>query len=146
MINLFKALSFKLKSIPYNFCFLLYLVNYLLFISCLLCLRIVQNLNIHGMVVLLPWSPTRIKGPPNLLASMWWLCLLSKCWRNNHLAIELANPPWPLMDPIYIFHGIIQWYFSMITFIWNHLSPYNFFIKPTSLHYEGITIKWTLKP
>jgi hypothetical protein len=38
-------------------------------------------------------------------------------------SIELANPPWPFMDPIYIFHGMIQWYFSMITFMQNHLSP-----------------------
>jgi len=50
------------------------------------------------------------------------------------------------MDPIYIFHGMIQWYFSMITFMQNHFSPYNFFIKPTSLQYEGITIRPTPKP
>jgi hypothetical protein len=29
------------------------------------------------------------------------------------------------MDPVYIFHGKIQWYFFMITFMRNHLSPYN---------------------
>jgi hypothetical protein len=61
-------------------------------------------------------------------------------------SIEITNPPWPLMDPIYIFHGMIWWYFSMIIFMQSHLSPYKILIKPTSLHYEGIAIKLAPKP
>jgi hypothetical protein len=44
------------------------------------------------------------------------------------------------VDPIYIFHGMIWCYLSMITFMHNHLRPYKIVIKPTSLHYEGIVI------
>jgi hypothetical protein len=58
-------------------------------------------------------------------------------------SIDLANPPWPLMNPIYIFHGMIRWYFSMIIFMWSHLNPYKIIIGATNLHYESIVIKLT---
>jgi hypothetical protein len=41
---------------------------------------------------------------------------------------------------------MIQWYFSMITFMRSHVNPYKIFISPTSLHYEGIAIRPTPKP
>jgi hypothetical protein len=50
------------------------------------------------------------------------------------------------MNPIYIFHGIFPWYFSMIIFIQSHLNPYKILNKPTSLHYENIVIKLPPKP
>jgi hypothetical protein len=31
---------------------------------------------------------------------------------------------WPFVHPICIFHCMIWWYFYLITFMWNHWSPY----------------------
>jgi hypothetical protein len=41
---------------------------------------------------------------------------------------------------------MIRWYFSIITFMQNHLRTYKILIKPTSLHNEGIIIIPTPKP
>ncbi len=143
----------KSKLIPFNFSFFLHSINYLFLISCLSCLWIVQNLSIHGMVVLLPWSPNMSKRTfifTYLHVMTMFVVQMSTKQPFSHItigaSIEFANPPWPLMDPIYIFHGMIWWYFSMITLMQSHLSPYKFLIKPTSLHYEGIIIKLAPKP
>ncbi len=123
-MNLFKALSFKLKLIPFNFRFLICLVNCLPLISYLSCLRVAQNSNIHGMVVLLPWSPNmnrRMTIYTFLHVKIMFVVQMSmkqsfSCITVN-ASIELANTPSPLMDLIYIFHGMIRWYFFMITFM-----------------------------
>jgi len=60
------ALHFNLKSIPFGFNFLLYLINYLIFIMNLSCLRVAQNLNIHGLVVLSSWASKMSKGMTKL--------------------------------------------------------------------------------
>jgi hypothetical protein len=31
--------------------------------------------------------PTRVEERPYLPTSMWSMCLLSKCWQSNHLAV-----------------------------------------------------------
>jgi hypothetical protein len=60
------ALHFNLKSIPFGFNFLLHLINYLIFITNLSCLRVAQNLNIHGLVVLSSWASKMSKGTTKL--------------------------------------------------------------------------------
>jgi hypothetical protein len=47
------------------------------------CLQIVQNLNIHGLVVLSSWASKMSKGTTKLTSYMWSPCLLSKCRWNN---------------------------------------------------------------
>ncbi len=117
MTNLFKALSLKLKLIPLNFSFFLRSVNYLFFISCLSCLWVAQNPSIHGMVVLLLWSPNTSRRSTRFtclhVMTVFVVQMLAKQPFSRvtiDASIELANPPWPLMDPIYIFHGMIWWY------------------------------------
>jgi hypothetical protein len=132
-MNLFIALNFKLKSIPFSFNFFFCLVNSLFFISCLSCLHVVQNPCIYGIVVLLPWSPNMNRRMTRFtyvhVKTMFVVQMSMKepfsCVIVD-ASIELANPPWPLMNLIYIFHGMIQWYFFKIIFMWSHLSPYKF--------------------
>ncbi len=54
LLNLLEALHFNLKSISLTFSFIFRLINCLIFIANLLCLWVVQNASIHGLVVLSP--------------------------------------------------------------------------------------------
>jgi hypothetical protein len=77
---------------------------------------IVQNSNIHNMVILLPWFPNMSRRTTifaYLNAKPVFVVQMSVKQPFNHISvgasIDLAFPPRLFVNPIYIFHYMIWW-------------------------------------
>jgi hypothetical protein len=101
------------------------------FFSWRVCLWDVQNVNIHGLVVLSPWPPKTNKRITKFICFHVKPMFVMHMLMNqplNHITIgayiDLTHAPWLFMYPIHIFHCIFCKDFSIIIFMRSHLRPY----------------------